>query len=177
MSLADTFDSTDEVTNPDPRADTLGRPNPVQQSHQITQFDSFTNMMEPMSQFSQDIPDFTNDYYFREPIEAPAHLGNPILNSVPSAALGNTSSILPAPASAVLGHMHFAESKGDDVVVLASSQRFREKFITTVYYKSVEKRRKAELKVTERIEQKVEEKDEEEVSMFGKFFRVITGNK
>jgi len=74
------------------------------------------------------VPDF--DEYTKEPPPLPPHLRHIILNKPPQ--LQDTAA-LPVPQHVALNHLYCTAIK-DNMMVLGITQRFRTKFVTTVYY-------------------------------------------
>eukprot|EP00732_Lithocolla_globosa_P005096 Lithocolla_globosa_v1_NODE_5044_length_1314_cov_58.181890.p1 type:complete len:272 gc:universal NODE_5044_length_1314_cov_58.181890:1144-329(-) len=81
--------------------------------------------------FSQKFPEFENE---RDPPHLPPHLNKVILNSEPVSQ--SDSTVLPPPQHVILDHL-YALSIRDDVMVLASTSRFKQKYVTSVLYKPV----------------------------------------
>ena len=78
--------------------------------------------------FSRNMPDF--DDYTKEPPPLPPHLRHIILNKPPQ--LQDTAA-LPVPQHVALNHLYCTAIK-DNMMVLGITQRFKTKFVTTVYY-------------------------------------------
>lgn len=78
--------------------------------------------------FSQNMPDL--DEYNKEPPPLPPHLRHIILNKPPQ--LQDTAA-LPVPQHVALNHLYCTAIK-DNMMVLGITQRFKTKFVTTVYY-------------------------------------------
>jgi 5'-AMP-activated protein kinase regulatory beta subunit len=78
--------------------------------------------------FSQNIPDF--DEYTKEPPPLPPHLRHIILNKPPQ--LQDTAA-LPVPQHVALNHLYCTAIR-DNMMVLGITQRYKTKFVTTVYY-------------------------------------------
>lgn len=79
-------------------------------------------------EFSQVIPDI--DEYTKEPLPLPPHLRHIILNKhVPS----ENPLALPVPQLVSLNHLYCTAIK-DELIVLGSTQRYKEKFFTVVFY-------------------------------------------
>lgn len=66
----------------------------------------------------------------KEPPMLPAHLHRALLNAPPPE---GDSSVLPVPNHVVLNHLYMT-ARTDGVVVCGMTQRYRDKFLTTVYY-------------------------------------------
>lgn len=78
--------------------------------------------------FSNTMPDL--DEYTKEPPPLPPHLRHIILNKPPQ--LSDTAA-LPVPQHVALNHLYCTAIK-DNMMVLGITQRFKTKFVTTVYY-------------------------------------------
>ena len=78
--------------------------------------------------FSQNMPDM--DEYTKEPPPLPPHLRHIILNKPPQ--LQDTAA-LPVPQHVALNHLYCTAIK-DNMMVLGITQRYKTKFVTTVYY-------------------------------------------
>lgn len=78
--------------------------------------------------FSHNMPDL--DDYTREPPPLPPHLRHIILNKPPQ--LQDTAA-LPVPQHVALNHLYCTAIK-DNMMVLGITQRYKTKFVTTVYY-------------------------------------------
>jgi len=78
--------------------------------------------------FSQTMPDM--DEYTKEPPPLPPHLRHIILNKPPQ--LQDTAA-LPVPQHVALNHLYCTAIK-DNMMVLGITQRYKTKFVTTVYY-------------------------------------------
>jgi len=78
--------------------------------------------------FSNTMPDV--DDYTKEPPPLPPHLRHIILNKPPQ--LQDTAA-LPVPQHVALNHLYCTAIK-DNMMVLGITQRFKTKFVTTVYY-------------------------------------------
>mmetsp|Transcript_19289 Transcript_19289/g.25344 ORF Transcript_19289/g.25344 Transcript_19289/m.25344 type:complete len:375 (-) Transcript_19289:393-1517(-) len=78
--------------------------------------------------FSHTMPDL--DEYTKEPPPLPPHLRHIILNKPPQ--LQDTAA-LPVPQHVALNHLYCTAIK-DNMMVLGITQRFKTKFVTTVYY-------------------------------------------
>lgn len=78
--------------------------------------------------FSNNMPDL--DEYTKEPPPLPPHLRHIILNKPPQ--LSDTAA-LPVPQHVALNHLYCTAIK-DNMMVLGITQRFKTKFVTTVYY-------------------------------------------
>ena len=78
--------------------------------------------------FSHNMPDL--DDYTKEPPPLPPHLRHIILNKPPQ--LSDTAA-LPVPQHVALNHLYCTAIK-DNMMVLGITQRYKTKFVTTVYY-------------------------------------------
>ncbi len=78
--------------------------------------------------FTLNMPDL--DDYTKDPPPLPPHLRHIILNKPPQ--LSDTAA-LPVPQHVALNHLYCTAIK-DNMMVLGITQRFRTKFVTTVYY-------------------------------------------
>jgi 5'-AMP-activated protein kinase regulatory beta subunit len=78
--------------------------------------------------FGHNVPDF--DEYTKEPPPLPPHLRHIILNK--PAQLQDTAA-LPVPQHVALNHLYCTAIR-DNMMVLGITQRFKTKFVTTVYY-------------------------------------------
>lgn len=78
--------------------------------------------------FSNTMPDL--DEYTKEPPPLPPHLRHIILNKPPQ--LSDTAA-LPVPQHVALNHLYCTAIK-DNMMVLGITQRYKTKFVTTVYY-------------------------------------------
>jgi hypothetical protein len=83
-----------------------------------------------------DILDETAQIRRMQPPALPPHLGRVLLNT--ATVSRDDDSSLPAPQHVELNHL-YACSIRDGVMAMATTKRYREKFITTVYYKPVTK--------------------------------------
>eukprot|EP01116_Phalansterium_solitarium_P015200 TRINITY_DN333_c3_g1_i2.p2 TRINITY_DN333_c3_g1~~TRINITY_DN333_c3_g1_i2.p2 ORF type:complete len:275 (-),score=120.13 TRINITY_DN333_c3_g1_i2:1761-2585(-) len=68
----------------------------------------------------------------QEPPALPPHLLRALLNATPTS---RDPTVLPLPHHTLLNHFYAVPRKHDNVVVLGVTQRYRSRFITTVYYK------------------------------------------
>jgi 5'-AMP-activated protein kinase regulatory beta subunit len=78
--------------------------------------------------FTQNMPDL--DEYTKEPPPLPPHLRHIILNKPPQ--LQDTAA-LPVPQHVALNHLYCTAIR-DNMMVLGITQRYKTKFVTTVYY-------------------------------------------
>jgi 5'-AMP-activated protein kinase regulatory beta subunit len=81
--------------------------------------------------FSQIRPEL--DEYTKEPPTLPPHLRHIILNKVPPV---NDPAALTVPQHVVLNHLYCTAIK-DGMMVLGVTQRYSEKFVTTIYYSNI----------------------------------------
>lgn len=81
--------------------------------------------------FSQIKPEL--DEYTKEPPPLPPHLRHIILNKVPPV---NDAASLAVPQHVALNHLYCTAIK-DGMMVLGVTQRYNEKFITTIYYSNI----------------------------------------
>jgi 5'-AMP-activated protein kinase, regulatory beta subunit len=81
--------------------------------------------------FGQEIPD--DDAFTKEPLALPPHLRHIILNKfTPSA----DPLALPIPQHVSLNHLYCTAIK-DGIMVLGATQRYKEKYQTTVFYSTM----------------------------------------
>lgn len=86
---------------------------------------------EGSDQYSQCTPDL--DEYTKEPPPLPPHLRYIILNKPPPA---NDPSALAVPRHVALNHLYCTAIK-DGMMVLGMTERYKQKFVTTVYYSTM----------------------------------------
>ena len=79
-------------------------------------------------EFGNTMPDI--DEYTKEPPPLPPHLRHIILNKPPQL---NDTAALPVPQHVALNHLYCTAIK-DNMMVLGVTQRYKTKFVTTVYY-------------------------------------------
>jgi 5'-AMP-activated protein kinase regulatory beta subunit len=85
--------------------------------------------------YSQTIPQWDDENgRVEEPPTLPPHLGNHVLNREPP--IGSDRSLLQVPYHVGLHHL-YALSMRYGVMVLATTIRYKKKYVTTVYYKPV----------------------------------------
>jgi 5'-AMP-activated protein kinase, regulatory beta subunit len=89
------------------------------------------NKAEGDDLYSQFTPDL--DEYTKEPPPLPPHLRHIILNKNPPA---NDPTALPVPQHVALNHLYCTAIK-DGMMVLGMTQRYKQKFVTTVYYSTM----------------------------------------
>ncbi len=85
----------------------------------------------PDTEFGQEIPD--DDAFTKEPLNLPPHLRHIILNK-PSPS--GDPLALPVPQHVSLNHLYCTAIK-DGIMVLGSTQRYKEKCQTTVFYSTM----------------------------------------
>ena len=73
------------------------------------------------------------DEYTKEPPPLPPHLRHIILNKVPPV---NDAAALAVPQHVALNHLYCTAIK-DGMMVLGVTQRYTEKFVTTIYYSNI----------------------------------------
>lgn len=78
--------------------------------------------------FGRFVPDI--DDYNKEPPQLPPHLRHIILNKLPSS---SDPCLLPVPQHVALNHLYCTAIK-DGMMVLGITQRYKRKFVTTVFY-------------------------------------------
>ena len=91
--------------------------------------------------YSQNIPNYsTRRYMSRSPPIIPPHLLHFMLNKKP---IRNVSSeypeLLPKPCHTLLNHL-YVTAMNDGVMAISSTQRYRRKFVTTIFYRPVPER-------------------------------------
>lgn len=86
---------------------------------------------DPEDSWSQVRPEL--EEYTKEPPPLPPHLRHIILNKVSPI---NDSTALSIPQHVALNHLYCTAIK-DGMMVLGITQRFREKFVTTIYYSNI----------------------------------------
>jgi len=72
---------------------------------------------------------------FREPPTVPPHLLRSLLNS--KVVDERDIVILPVPHSVMLSHLYVLKTNDNDVITLAVTNRYKQKFVTTIFYKKV----------------------------------------
>lgn len=85
-------------------------------------------------EYSQWMPDL--DEYTKEPPPLPPHLRHIILNKPAAAAAVRDPAALPPPQHVALNHLYCTAIK-DGMMVLGMTQRYKSKFVTTVYYSTM----------------------------------------
>lgn len=90
--------------------------------------DTHNSAVKDREGFSNTMPDL--DEYTKEPPPLPPHLRHIILNKPPQ--LSDTAA-LPVPQHVALNHLYCTAIK-DNMMVLGITQRYKTKFVTTVYY-------------------------------------------
>ena len=103
--------------------------------------------------YGQKIPNFTKQrHYSKNPPIIPPHLLHYMLNKKTKRQINTCSHrmlsgnsvypainyeiLLPKPCHTLLNHL-YAESIKDDVMTLSTTQRYREKYVTTVFYRPI----------------------------------------
>lgn len=100
-----------------------------QNSSAVTNMEhTHSSAMKDREGFSNTMPDL--DEYTKEPPPLPPHLRHIILNKPPQ--LSDTAA-LPVPQHVALNHLYCTAIK-DNMMVLGITQRYKTKFVTTVYY-------------------------------------------
>ena len=97
----------------------------ITQTGTVTQKDFGIGVEED---FGNTMPDI--DEYTKEPPPLPPHLRHIILNKPPQL---NDTAALPVPQHVALNHLYCTAIK-DNMMVLGVTQRYKTKFVTTVYY-------------------------------------------
>ncbi|RQM16519.1 hypothetical protein KXD40_006126 [Peronospora effusa] len=98
----------------------------------LSDFDGKNKLQEddedPENPYSRYIPEI--DEYTKEPPPLPPHLRHIILNKAPPTVDGR---LLPVPQHVALNHLYCTAIK-DGMMVLGITNRYKQKFVTTVYY-------------------------------------------
>jgi len=71
-----------------------------------------------------------------EPPDVPRQLERPFLNQ--NHTQKDDQSVLPNPAYVVLNHLGVASSIKDNVLAVSSTNRYRQKYVTSILYKQVD---------------------------------------
>ena len=104
-------------------------------------------------EYGQKIPNFTKQrHYSKNPPIIPPHLLHYMLNKKTKRQINtcshnmmsgdsvypaiNYENLLPKPCHTLLNHL-YAESIKEDVMTLSTTQRYREKYVTTVFYRPI----------------------------------------
>ena len=102
--------------------------------------------------FGQKIPSYTKQKYSsKNPPIIPPHLLNYMLNKKPDRAMSsltvltapkqypaiNYEYILPKPCHTLLNHL-YAMSLKDDMMTLSTTQRYHDKYVTTIFYRPID---------------------------------------
>ncbi|OMJ27465.1 5'-AMP-activated protein kinase subunit beta-2 [Smittium culicis] len=110
-------------------------------SDNVEGLDSVTLSDSPPGEYRCSIPDTMHNRYTQEirsqrtdPPTLPPHLNQVLLNQPETNINGIRS--LPAPNHVVLNHLYACSIK-DNVMAVSSTTRYRQKYLTTVYYKPV----------------------------------------
>lgn len=94
----------------------------------LSDFDFVDDKDAEENQYGRLIPDI--DEYTKEPPPLPPHLRHIILNKNPPSV---DTRLLPVPQHVALNHLYCTAIK-DGMMVLGVTQRYKQKFVTTVYY-------------------------------------------
>ena len=86
--------------------------------------------------YTQNVPKYSNKAYLsRSPPIIPPHLLHFLLNKKPvRKALTECPEILPKPCHTLLNHVYAKSLNEEGVMTLSSTQRYRKKFVTTIFY-------------------------------------------
>ncbi|RLN94245.1 hypothetical protein BBJ28_00007771 [Nothophytophthora sp. Chile5] len=106
-----------DVSDFAPLSDFVGKKNKAQDDDE-----------DPENPYSRYIPEI--DEYTKEPPPLPPHLRHIILNKAPPSVDGR---LLPVPQHVALNHLYCTAIK-DGMMVLGITNRYKQKFVTTVYY-------------------------------------------
>ena len=97
----------------------------------------FTDRIDPDMDdgFSQNVPKYSRKVYLsRAPPIIPPHLLHFMLNKKPIRKVSSEHpELLPKPCHTLLNHLYAMPMK-DGVMTLSSTQRYRQKFVTTIMY-------------------------------------------
>ena len=97
----------------------------------------FTDRIDPDMDdgFSQNVPKYSRKVYLsRAPPIIPPHLLHFMLNKKPIRKVSSEyPELLPKPCHTLLNHLYAMPMK-DGVMTLSSTQRYRQKFVTTIMY-------------------------------------------
>ena len=88
--------------------------------------------------YSQDIPSYRRRLYrYRTPPIIPPHLDHSMLNENPIRKVNSEyPELLRKPCHSLLNHL-YVTSMNEGVMALSSTQRYREKFVTTIFYRPI----------------------------------------
>ncbi|TMW69249.1 hypothetical protein Poli38472_001405 [Pythium oligandrum] len=100
----------------------------VSEFQPLSDFDFVDNKDNDENSYGRFIPDI--DEYTKEPPPLPPHLRHIILNKNPPSV---DNRLLPVPQHVALNHLYCTAIK-DGMMVLGVTQRYKQKFVTTVYY-------------------------------------------
>ena len=86
--------------------------------------------------YTQNVPNYSNKAYLsRSPPIIPPHLLHFLLNKKPiRKASTECPEILPKPCHTLLNHLYARSLNEEGVMTLSSTQRYRKKFVTTIFY-------------------------------------------
>ena len=86
--------------------------------------------------YTQNVPNYPNKAYLsRSPPIIPPHLLHFLLNKKPiRKACTECPEILPKPCHTLLNHLYARSLNEEGVMTLSSTQRYRKKFVTTIFY-------------------------------------------
>lgn len=128
-SQQDNLGSNHKINSSTTNAASQSNPNNNDQDTKNNDQEPTTDRPDPDGEvFSHHLPDL--DEYTKEPPPLPPHLRHIILNKPPQ--LQDTAA-LPVPQHVALNHLYCTAIR-DNMMVLGITQRFKTKFVTTVYY-------------------------------------------
>ena len=86
--------------------------------------------------YTQNVPNYSNNSYMsRSPPIIPPHSLHFLLNKKPiRRASKECPEILPKPCHTLLNHLYARSLNEEGVMTLSSTQRYRKKFVTTIFY-------------------------------------------
>ena len=89
--------------------------------------------------YAQNVPNYSNKAYLsRSPPIIPPHLLHFLLNKKPiRKACTECPEILPKPCHTLLNHLYARSLNEEGVMTLSSTQRYRKKFVTTIFYSPI----------------------------------------
>ena len=89
--------------------------------------------------YTQNVPNYSNKAYLsRSPPIIPPHLLHFLLNKKPiRMASIECPEILPKPCHTLLNHLYARSLNEEGVMTLSSTQRYRKKFVTTIFYSPI----------------------------------------
>lgn len=121
--------TTNKPTHSQENLDNANNPNAIDVDNTNPAQNAEEDLVDPDGEvFSHNMPDL--DEYTKEPPPLPPHLRHIILNKPPQ--LQDTAA-LPVPQHVALNHLYCTAIR-DNMMVLGITQRFKTKFVTTVYY-------------------------------------------